>query len=84
MLKKRYVLLEGIKEGNKFFTANTLNPTKLADGTVAYTIIGYADTAIEAQSKLYPTKEDLDDAVRKHLEPMNIGDVDKLISIIKG
>jgi hypothetical protein len=51
----KYVILKGIEEGNRFFTTNTpgYDHTKLVDGTVAYHIIGYANTVAEAQIKLY-------------------------------
>jgi len=49
----KFVLLKGIREGNRFFTTNSQEPTRLNDGTVAYTIIGYADTVAQAQIKLY-------------------------------
>jgi hypothetical protein len=51
--KSKFVILRGIKEGNRFFTENTGDVTKLNDGTVAYTILGYADTSEEAQIALY-------------------------------
>ena len=40
---------------SSFFTTYTEgeDPTKLADGTVAYEIIDFADTVSEAQIKLY-------------------------------
>jgi hypothetical protein len=46
MDSQKYVCLEGLKEGNRFFTTNTPgeDPTKLFDGTVAYKVLGYADT----------------------------------------
>jgi hypothetical protein len=46
-----YVILEGIKEGNRFYTSHTegTDETKLANGKVAYKIIGYANTDEEAQ-----------------------------------
>lgn len=55
MPKKKYVLLRGIEEGNRFFTTNdpSRDMTKLADGKVAYTILGYAGTIAEAQVFLY-------------------------------
>lgn len=49
----KYVILEGIEKGNRFFSFNTDDPTKLYDGTVAYEVIGYANTVKEAQIKLY-------------------------------
>lgn len=52
----KFVILEGIKEGNRFFTM--YDPTRdyryLKDGTVAYNIVGYADTIQEAQLKILP------------------------------
>jgi hypothetical protein len=50
----KYVALEGIKEGNKFYTAYTEgeDPTRLYDGTVAYKVLGFADTDTESQKLL--------------------------------
>jgi len=48
------VCLEGIEEGNKFYTANHENPEKIRDGTVVCKILGYANTSKEAQSILFP------------------------------
>jgi len=54
---KKYVLLEGIENFNRFYSSNTDDdPTKLFDGTVAYRIIGYADTSEEAQMELTSKK----------------------------
>lgn len=54
MNNPKYILLRGITLGNKFFSLNgDPDPTKLYDGTVAYEIIGYADTVREAQIKLF-------------------------------
>ena len=64
------------------FTLIGSKPTELANGKVVYEIIGYANTSKEAQSKLYPTKKDHNDAIRKHLESMNIGNVDSLMELI--
>ena len=52
---KKFVILEGIKEGNRFFSTNDPEQDNrfLADGTLAYRIMGYADTVEEAQLKLY-------------------------------
>jgi hypothetical protein len=46
-----YVCLEGLKEGNRFYTGYTegSDPTKLASGEVAYKVLGYADTGDEAR-----------------------------------
>ena len=59
----KYVILEGIKQGNRFFSIN--NPdkdqTKLIDGTLAYRIIGYANSTDEAQMKLSGRTWHLDD-----------------------
>lgn len=54
---KKYTILRGIEKGNRFFCL-TGNETpedivKLADGTVAYEIIGDGDTVAECQIKLY-------------------------------
>ncbi len=51
----KFVLLEGIEQGNRFFSPyeRGKDPTKLEDGTVAYIVLGYADTIAEAQRKLY-------------------------------
>lgn len=50
----KYVVLEGIQEGNKFYTGYTegRDHTKLNDGTVAYKVLGFADTDAEAQKIL--------------------------------
>lgn len=57
MPQKQYVLLQGIKSGNRFFTNTHGRPEdeiiRLLDGTVVYTIIGYADTIEEAQTALF-------------------------------
>lgn len=49
----KYIILKGIEQGNVFWSTNTPNEsekdrTKLADGTIAYEILGYADTEQEA------------------------------------
>ena len=45
----KYVVLRGIKHGNVFWTTNDeRDPTLLADGTVAYEVLGYADTEADA------------------------------------
>ncbi len=51
----KFVILQGIAEGNRFFTdfVEGHDYTRLEDGTVAYRIIGYAETIAEAQTKLY-------------------------------
>jgi len=51
----KYICLEGIEEGNRFYTMNSNKPEpeKLADGTVAYRVLGYADTDEEARKILY-------------------------------
>jgi len=61
MNTSKFVLLEGIQHGNQFITTN--DPTepesekiKLADGTIAYIILGYANSIKEAQNKLYEYK----------------------------
>ena len=51
----KLVLLEGIKRLNRFFSGYTPgeDPARLSDGTVAYRVLGYADSVEEAQMKLY-------------------------------
>lgn len=46
----KYVALEGLKEGNKFYTGYTegTDHTRLASGELAYRVLGYADTDKEA------------------------------------
>lgn len=53
--QKKFVLLEGIRNGNRFFTLNDTesDPTRGCTGNAWYRIIGYADTVEEAQIKLY-------------------------------
>jgi hypothetical protein len=47
-------VIPGVNKGQQFFSINhpEEDQTKLLDGTVAYEIIGYADTEEEAQQKL--------------------------------
>lgn len=58
-----FVVLRGIKEGNVFWTSSQKgeDPTKLATGEVAYELIGYANSDVEAKS-LY----------QKHCGPDNL------------
>lgn len=52
--KSPFVILRGVAHGNRFFSCNNgSDPTKLTDGTVGYTILGYADTVEEAQIALF-------------------------------
>ena len=46
----KYVSLEGIEMGNRFWSGNDpdRDQTKLANGEVAYRILGYADTPEDA------------------------------------
>jgi hypothetical protein len=46
----KFVSLEGIDIGNRFWTGNNPDedPTKLYDGTVAYRVLGYANTPEDA------------------------------------
>lgn len=50
-----FVVLRSISTGHKFFTNNSpdSDPTKLKDGTLAYTILGYANTVKDAQIMLF-------------------------------
>jgi hypothetical protein len=51
----QFIILQGLVEGNRFFTDHVKgkDQTKLADGSLAYRVIGYAETVEEAQTKLY-------------------------------
>lgn len=51
----KYVCLEGIQEQNRFYTMHDENrdERKLHDGTIAYKILGYAETDEEARVILY-------------------------------
>ena len=51
----KFILLQGIAEWNRFFTTciEGQDHTKLEDGTVAYCVLGHAETVAEAQIKLY-------------------------------
>jgi hypothetical protein len=54
--KTRFVILKGLKEGNRFFSSfkmGDFNPTKLSDGTVAYCVLGYCETIAKAQMFLF-------------------------------
>jgi hypothetical protein len=48
---KPFVVLEGIEEGNRFYTTNTRGEDHrfLANGTEAYRVLGFADTGDEAR-----------------------------------
>ena len=53
----KFVLMEGLAEGNRFFTTNNPDETELekctlVNGHVAYRILEYADSTKEAQLKL--------------------------------
>jgi len=57
----QYVVYRGLEQGNKFFSTNNPNEpesekVKLLDGTVAYEILGYADTGDEARQIIYGAK----------------------------
>jgi hypothetical protein len=60
--EKNYIALRGIEHGNRFFTCYNENDqrdcTRLANGELAYEILGYAETVKEAQRILWPTKHD--------------------------
>ena len=52
--KPRYVLLEGLREHNRFFSLNIGGDPRISNhGELWYRIIGYAETIPEAQAKLY-------------------------------
>ena len=50
----KYIALEGLKEGNKFYTGYTegKDHTRLISGEEVYRILGYADTDEEARKIL--------------------------------
>jgi hypothetical protein len=53
-----YIILEGLEEGNRFFTTNDPQQTedeqcRLEDGTLAYRVVGYANTSFEAARILH-------------------------------
>lgn len=55
----KYAVYRGLEQGNRFFSTNDPNEpesekVKLYDGTVAYEILGYADTEDEARAIIYP------------------------------
>ena len=51
--KKKFVILEGLKERNRFYTTNgNEDPTRGNTGEVWYKILGYVDTPEEAVEKL--------------------------------
>ena len=61
---KKFVCLEGIIQGNKFYTSNSeKDPRFSAKGELWYKIIGYADSSEEAVKILYPTKEEENRAI---------------------
>lgn len=47
-----FVVLEGLKEGNRFYSPYTEgdDPTRLYDGTIAYKLLGFANTDEEARA----------------------------------
>lgn len=53
--KDQFVLLEGIKHGNRFISSYTPgeDPTKSAAGETWYRVLGYASSVEEAQRKLF-------------------------------
>ncbi len=61
--KPKFVLLEGIRNRNRFFSTNAGDPTRSASGEIWYVIIEYAETVREAQRKLgflEPTERGID------------------------
>jgi hypothetical protein len=50
LTEAKFIVLEGIESKNRFYTMNCSNEdqTKLLNGTVAYTILGYANSEKEA------------------------------------
>lgn len=50
----KFVILQGLERGNRFFTSNCdKDPRITADGKISYKILGFADTVEEAQTLLY-------------------------------
>jgi hypothetical protein len=68
MKKKKYVCLEGIQHGNKFYTSNKPRAEYLANGKLAYKVLGYADTEEGALQILYTTPESLSTALYDYLK----------------
>ena len=66
---KKYVVLEGIEHGNRFYTTNVPgeDPTKSAKGENWYKVLGYADTSEEAQAILYPNPGDQQRAMEAYI-----------------
>lgn len=87
MKNKKYVVLEGLEHGNRFYTTNHENPTKSAKGEIWYKIIGYADSSEEAQSILYPNEGDFETTLRDHIIEMgihcNTEDIDQIVNLCK-
>jgi hypothetical protein len=57
-----YIVYRGLEQGNKFFSTNNPNEpesekVKLDDGTVAYEILGYAETPDEARAIIWPKRQ---------------------------
>jgi hypothetical protein len=68
--KCEFIILQGIEAGNSFFTMNTPTETEIEkctvhDGTIAYRILGYADTVYDAQMFLYGDSEYTKDLEKK-------------------
>jgi hypothetical protein len=70
---KEYVVLEGLKQGNRFYSMNDgTDPRFSAEGELWYKILGFVDTSdeaitiIEGGDPLYSTKKFLE-----YLENMN-------------
>lgn len=72
-----YVVYRGLEQGNKFYSTNTVSEpesekVKLNDGTVAYEILGYADTPEEARVIIWGRKEpSLSTLVRQNMKELN-------------
>jgi len=71
---KELIIVEGLIAGNRFFSTNIrgYDERLLANGKVAYRILGYADTSAEAQLKLYGETFPLDDTPRQEDNSMII------------
>lgn len=66
---KKFVVLEGIKNGNRFYSTNVPgeDQTKSATGETWYRVLGYADTSEEAQAILWPNPGDKEKALLDHM-----------------
>lgn len=89
-MEKKFVCLEGLQHGNRFYTMNHPEPTKLANGEVVYKIIGYADSEKEALTILYGETHNLfenrkkmfRDYIAKFSKHLSEEDIDKMAVLL--